>query len=142
MDTATATAPILLLQRPRYTVAFQSGDSDTISFIRDLDALLTLEKSNGYTFQATPHAYTRAKTYMRVLTHFARPLPRPEFAPDGEGGIDIEWELGSKRFAISCRATSDQQDCLYWRDLDKGGYQATEVTLGGMMNRINWIRSA
>lgn len=142
MDAATATAPILLPQRPRYSVAFQPAETDTINFIRDLVALLTVENANGYTFQASLHAYERAKTYMRLLTLFARPLPRPEFVPDGEGGIDIEWERGQKRLAISCRANPEQQDCIYWRDLDKGGYEAGEITLGCMMDRMNWLRSA
>lgn len=142
MDTATATAQMTRPFRKTYTYEFRSADTDTIGFIRDLDSLLTLENANGYTFQASVHAYNRAKTYMRVLAHFIRPLPRPEFVPDGEGGIDIEWEHGSKRFAISCRATPDQQDCLFWRDLNEGGYQASEVTVGRIVDRIDWLRSA
>ena len=69
-------------------------------------------------------------------------FPLPEFISDGEGGIDIEWENGQKRVAISCRASADQRDCVYWREIGLGGYEARDVTLLRIIERLRWLSRA
>lgn len=126
-----------------YRAAFCSADTDTVTFVPQLDALLTAENANGYTFQPTLYAYKHARNYLEVLSRISgRSLPQPDLVPDGEGGVDIEWENGSRRVAISCRANPDQKDCIYWREIGAGGYEARDMNLLRVMERLRWLARA
>src|SRR5689334_4926919 len=109
---ATPTSPA-----PRFPLTYwhvlMSASTDSIGFIRELDKLLTLENYNGYTLQASTHAYRSARGYLENASSVMR-IPRPEFSPDGEGGIDIEWEYNGRHLALSCRARPDNPDFISW----------------------------
>lgn len=145
LEDATTNAPRMMPIAPAtgYHRRFSSADTDTIGFLRELDVLLTAENTNGYTFQPSLYAYHNARAYLQALSRVVgRSLPQPELIPDGEGGIDIEWENGQKRLAISCRARHDQRDCIYWRQLGVSGYEARDVTLLKMVERLRWLARA
>jgi hypothetical protein len=116
----------------------------TEEVLGELDALLRVENSNGYTFQASRHAYENARAYLESIRFSISSdfRYRPTLIPDGEGGIDIEWESGRKRVAISCRANQDQQDCIYWREVGAGNYEARDVSPDGLRDRLTWLFQA
>ncbi len=58
---------------------------------------------------------------------------RPEFVPDGEGGIDIEWVNGDKKMTLSCRGSSTQNDYIYW---EQGGeYEAKDISFSRLASQ-------
>jgi hypothetical protein len=139
-DIATS-KPILRPTAPVYQYVFSAGDTDTIDFINELDRLLTLENRDGYIFQASAYAYENAKRYIELCGAFFGGLfPQPEFVPDGEAGIDIEWANKNRRITISCRGNNAQNDYIYWQEGDR--YDAVDITLSRLINSLNWLNGA
>jgi hypothetical protein len=106
---------------------------------RKLDALLKLENSNGYEFRASEHAHRNARSYLEGIRFLMETnyLLNPDLVPDGEGGIDIEWEFGDKQITLSCRARENQQDFIYWQQGDH--YQAADASPTLLRDRLNWL---
>src|SRR6266404_6623902 len=99
-----ATVPVKIQDAPaqNYSGSFRSASTNTSPFLSDLDELLTLENGNGYTFQASLRAHSHAEAYLEAATAIlGDAFPFPEFIPDGEGGIDIEWTKNSRRLTLS-----------------------------------------
>ena len=112
---------------------------DPVSELFDkLDSMQNLENAHGYTFSATPHAYKNAKLYLEGIRFqmSADFRLRPSLMPDGEGGIDIEWESGEKEITLSCRGSESQQDFIYWQG-DK--YDAGDATPELLRERLGWL---
>jgi hypothetical protein len=103
--------------------------------------MLTLENANGYIFQASPKAYETAKAVVE-FAHAAlgTRFIRPEFMPDGESGIDIEWEHGPRNLTVSCRGRDRQTDFLYWEE--NGEYEGQDASLSLFLDRLNWLTNA
>jgi hypothetical protein len=119
--------------------SFVTASTDTIGLLSELDALLTLENYNGFTLQASPHSYKSARDYIESAARRIRMrILRPEFEPDGEGGIDIEWEKNGKRLALSCRAQEDQPDFISWRE-PNGRYDGREATEELLIEKLDWL---
>jgi hypothetical protein len=135
---ATTINPIL---RPTYTYyrRFEAASTDTLPFLRALDALLTLENYNGFTLQATPQAHRNAKRYLENASYVIH-IPMPEFTPDGEGGIDIEWENNGRHLALSCRARPDNPDFISWRE-PQGRYDGRPANQALLNERLEWLLS-
>jgi hypothetical protein len=138
LDIAT-TKPILAPLRTYWGV-FNSADTSTIGLIKELDKLLILENYDGYIFQASPYSHENAKRYIELWSTFRPLVPRPEFIPDGEGGIDIEWVSGNKKMTLSCRGRQDKKDYIYWEH--NGEYDAKDFTLSRLLTRIDWLNHA
>lgn len=117
---------------------FRSADTDTIGLIKELEALLTLENYNGLTLQASQSAYENARRFIENAGN-GMILPKPEITPDGEGGIDIEWENRGRHLALSCRAEPNQ-DFISWRE-SEGRYEGNEATETLLIDRLNWLTS-
>lgn len=128
--------------RQVYGYVFESGSTDAIPFLPELDRMLTLENANGYHFQASPKAHSHAKAYLEVAYAIASlcdaRLPRPRFMPDGESGIDIEWEKGARNLTLSCRGLDHQQDFIYWEE--NGAYDGKDASLTLLMDKLDWLR--
>jgi hypothetical protein len=128
---------------PAYHRRFSSGSTDegAPAEFPKLDALLTAENSDGYTFQASTYAYENAKAYLEAAQAiFGRAFPKPEFVSDGEGGIDIEWKHRTRSLTLSCRGNDSQHDYLYWEENDQ--YDAKDVSLGRLITRLDWLNDA
>ena len=106
-----------------------------------LDSMQNLENAHGYTFSATPRAYKNAKLFLEGIRFqiSADFRLRPSLMPDGEGGIDIEWESGEKEITLSCRGSESQQDFIYWQEGDK--YDAGDATPELLRTRLHWLIS-
>lgn len=134
---ATTTPPILHRPAPTYHLVFRPASTDTIGFIKELDTLLTLENYNGFALQATPHAYENARRYLENASN-VMVLPQPDFTPDGEGGIDIEWENEGRRLALSCRAQGNQSDFISWREPGEQ-YDGEPASENLLKDRLDWL---
>jgi hypothetical protein len=100
---------------------------------------MEVENANGYEFRPTGYAYQHAKGYLK--TEGLRPLlrvSRPELIPDGEGGIDIEWEHGNRKLALSCRGRANQRDFIYWRE-NGGQYDGDEASPELLREKLSWL---
>jgi hypothetical protein len=110
-----------------------------LPFLSKLDELLTLKNENGYIFQASIRAHRNAEAYLEAAASIlGTSFAVPEFIPDGEGGIDIEWSNGQKQVTLSCRATGSQRDYIYWEE--SGSYEAKDFTLALLVTRLMWLQ--
>lgn len=109
------------------------------SILDELDELRHNQDRDGYAFRPTPYAFEHARRW--VITTYSsadRELPRPEFVPDGEGGIDIEWAQDDREVSLSCRAFPTLKgNYIYWQDVEE--YDAQAVTLLGLLERLRWL---
>ncbi len=137
---ATVPVPILKPPTPNYLLVAAASTSTT-PFQSALDELLTLENVDGYTFQACLRARVHAELYLEAGTAImGTDFPAPEFIPDGEGGIDIEWNRNQRTVTLSCRGNASQDDYIYWEE--NGEYEAKDATLTRLIHRLNWLNNA
>jgi hypothetical protein len=84
-------------------------------FIRELDSIMARGGRNNGRVGLTVDAYRKA---VGLITYLYSRLdsdafPDPSFIPDGEGGIDIEWESDGKEIMMSCRAKPEDTGFIY-----------------------------
>lgn len=139
MSVDTITMNQIVRSAPVFHQRFDAASTDTLPFLRALDALLTLENYNGFTLQPTLRAYRNARRYLESASNVML-IPTPEFTPDGEGGIDIEWESQGRRLALSCRARGNERDFISWRE-PAGRYDGSPATQRLLNARLDWLTS-
>ena len=131
----SATVTVLAPQRREaYNRRFHAATTTSIRLLRELDALLNLENHNGFTVQPTSHAYDNARRYLEGVDRTVF----PDFTPDGEGGIDIEWEYQGRHLALSCRARENERDFVSWREA-AGQYEGEPASQSLLNNRLSWL---
>jgi hypothetical protein len=138
---SAATAPDLIINPPAANVVYVctfTADTDSIVWLRELDRLLTLENHNGLTLQASKTAYDNAKAYLTAASK-GWILPTPEFTPDGEGGIDIEWENNGRRLAINFSGDG-QGDFISWRE-PHARYEGQPFNERLFLTSLDWLMS-
>jgi hypothetical protein len=138
---SAATAPDLIftaLAVNRVACRTFVADTESIIWIRELDRLLTLENHNGLTLQATNNAYENARAYLTAASR-GWILPMPEFSPDGEGGIDIEWENKGRRLALNFSADG-RGDFISWRDANSR-YEGAPTEERLFLQKLDWLLS-
>lgn len=138
---SAATAPDLIFNPPAANVICYrtfTADTESIVWLRELDRLLTLENHNGLTLQATKTAYDNARAYLTAASK-GWILPNPEFTPDGEGGIDIEWENNGRRLAINFSGDG-QGDFISWRE-PNARYEGQPSNARLFLARLDWLMS-
>lgn len=141
---AAATTPTLdaLRTPPAYYRSFAAGqDTDSIFIINELRSFLWLENHNGLELQLSPDAHKKAEEYLQTVGSTIRLSQlRPEFAPDGDGGIEIEWERRGRRLVVSFKAHPADRDFISWRE-PQGRYDGREATKELLQDRLNWLLS-
>src|SRR3954466_16266781 len=99
---SAATAPDLFFN-PSPGIAYHcayAADTRSVVWLKDLYHLLSLENENDLVLKPTQGAFQKARTYLTEASKSVI-LPMPAFSPDGEGGIDIEWENKGRRLALN-----------------------------------------
>lgn len=140
MIPSAATEPIKILGKsPVIYVRTFAADTYSIVWLRELHRLLTLENYNGLTLQAAKNAYEKAREYLTDASK-RMILPMPEFTPDGDGGIEVEWERNGRRLVISFKAHEGDTDFISWRE-PEGRYDGREATKELLQDRLNWLLS-
>jgi hypothetical protein len=138
-----ATLPVRIYHTParNYLLNAIAASTNTAPYLSALNELLTLENENGYTFQACLRAHRHAEIYLEAATAIiGADFPAPEFVPDGEGGIDIEWSNNARHLTLSCRATAGQNDYIYWEE--NGVYDAKDFSLALLISQLKWLTHA
>lgn len=114
-----------------------AADTDSIFIIRELQSFLTVENYNGLELQLGTSAYERAEAYL-LAASATRMLLKPEFTPDGEGGIDIEWENNGRHLALSIRPAGVEPEFISWRE-PHCRYEGAPATVELFQTRLDWL---
>jgi hypothetical protein len=138
---SAATAPDLIVRPLAANVIYYStftftADTESIGWLRELNKLLTLENHNGLTLQATKNAYENARAYLTAASK-GWILPIPEFTPDGEGGIDIEWENKGRRLALNF-SSDGHGDFISWRE-PNSRYEGARTEERLFLEKLDWL---
>lgn len=108
-----------------------------IALLDKLDAFLAAENYNGFTLRLDPNAREKARNYLQNAYN-ATVYPVPELTPDGEGGIDIEWENKGRHLALSIRPPGAEPDFISWRE-PQGRYEGAPATEELLNTRLEWL---
>lgn len=105
---------------------------------KKLNALLDNKNTNGYVFKPTMLAFNNARTRLLLAYKLlGQAYFEPSIVPDGEGGIDIEWEKGGKHLLLNCQATSSQKDFLYYQQGTE--YAAKDFSVLLFKEKLSWL---
>lgn len=103
-----------------------------------LDELRHNQDRDGYVFRPTPYALEHARRWAINVHSVLDALPVPDFVPDGEGGVDIEWTVDERLVCLSCRAFPTLKgNYFYWQGTNE--YDAEAVTPPGLLRRLQWL---
>jgi hypothetical protein len=138
---SAATATDLILNPPLpiagYVRTF-AADTDSIAIITELRSFLRIENYNGFKLQLSTAAYEKAESYLEVASSTIRLSQlKPEFTPDGDGGIDIEWERNGRHLALNFGA-SGEDNFISWRE-PLGRYEGEPATKELLMEKLRWL---
>jgi hypothetical protein len=124
--------------RGKSTVSGFASINPFIALLERLDAFLVIENYNGFTLRIDPETHARARRYFEDA-YEAVIYPVPELTPDGEGGIDIEWETRGRHLALNVRSReATQPDFISWRE-PEGRYEGDVVTQELLNDRLRWL---
>ena len=121
-----------------YNCVFHAASTDTYALLKELRRFLAIENYNSLTLQLSTPAYEKARTYIEKAGQ-RYILPTPEFTPDGEGGIDIEWEYQGRHLALNFSAQGDG-DFVSWRE-PNGRYEGEPATESRFIQKLDWLLS-
>ena len=107
------------------------------NLLSELDSFLTIENYNGFELRLDQRARDKARRYL-VRANLVV-LPMPELTPDGEGGIDIEWENEGRHLALNFSANGNG-DFVSWREPD-ARYEGAPVTEALLIEKLDWLMS-
>ena len=141
LSPAAATAPTqdALLTPPAYYRAF-AADTDSIVLINELGRFLTAENYNDFQLQLLASVYERAAKYLSGASNTLQIKElRPDFIPDADGGIEIEWENQDRRLVLTCRRRADE-DFISWREAG-GRYEGNTASERLLIDKLNWLIS-
>jgi hypothetical protein len=138
---SAATAPDLIYLPITTEAAYYrtfAADTESVPWLRELYRLLTLENDNGLILQPTRNAFENTRYYLTEASK-GLVLPVPKFTPDGEGGIDIEWENSGRRLALNFSADGTG-DFISWREPD-GRYEGEPAEGLLFLEKLDWLMS-
>jgi len=82
----------------------------------DLESMLKEEDEPDFKHKPTDGAYKLArKTLKSAYTHFVGSAPIPAIAPDGDGGLIVEWESGELEVRLISARSKDHKSYIYSR---------------------------
>jgi hypothetical protein len=115
-----------------------AADTDSITLITELRSFLRRENYNGFELQISTVAYEKAESYLESASRTIRLSQlKPELTPDGDGGIDIEWERNGRHLALNF-AGAGGGNFISWRE-PHGRYEGAPATKELLMERLNWL---
>lgn len=86
--------------------------------LRDLDSMLE-EQDDDPDFQHRPTEYAHGLTHQIIessYTHYIGTAPVPAIAPDGDGGVVVEWKTGNRIVRLIISAAQDGKSYIYSRE--------------------------
>jgi hypothetical protein len=106
--------------------------------LQNLGLLWKNENFEDYVFKPTTHSYRTAKSYIKALYPSDKDFPEPAIDPDGNGGIELQWNHGRKILILGCRPNRGQKDFIYYQDGQHGMMEASPLNLN---ERLTWLTS-
>ncbi len=92
--------------------------------------------------EPTKYAYDCARRFMlEAYKVFQYALLTPHYVPDGEGGIRIEWENGTRELRLICPSSESKSPYLYHEDGDEYGVDE-QVTDSKLNERLQGLIGA
>ena len=70
-----------------------------------------------------------------------RQLPSPWVCPTPDGGVQLEWWVGSRGFEVEAQAGEDDFDCLSInkKEAGNGRYHERREALEGVLAAVPWV---
>lgn len=100
---------------------------------------LTQDKYDEEFLAPTDFSYQNMGNFLKGLCeNFTRPLPIPNFIPDGEGGIRAEWNVRDKEIRLVCPAKHDWKSYVYFEEGDFYDVEK-DVKIKNLVRRFNWL---
>ena len=137
---SAATAPDLIIKPLTANAAYYrsfAADTDSVVIITELRKFLTVESYNGFELQLSPAAYEKAEEYLGAASSTIRLSQlKPEFTPDGDGGIEIEW-YNDCHLALNFGANGRDKNFI-WRE-PHGRYEGEPATKELLIEKLDWL---
>lgn len=71
------------------------------NILRDLDTLREAQDAPDFTRRPTDEAYKAARKSLKAAyTHYVGSAPAPAIAPDGDGGLVVQWKSGKREVRL------------------------------------------
>lgn len=87
----------------------------------------------------TDFSYQTMRKFLKGLCeNFSRPLPIPNFIPDGEGGIRAEWNIRGKEIRLVCPAKFDWKPYIYFEEGDFYDVEK-DVKMKSLIKHFIWL---
>lgn len=100
---------------------------------------LTQDEYDNEFLAPTDFAYQTVGKFLKGLSeNFNRPLPIPNFIPDGEGGIRAEWNIRGKEIRLVCPSKIEWKPYIYF---EEGEFYDVEkdINIRSLVKRFNWL---
>lgn len=89
---------------------------DVCPILAELDSMLHEKDEPDFLHRPTDYAYEIArKSIESAYTHYLGSAPAPAIAPDGEGGLIVEWKLGQREVRLISAPSEDRKSYVYSR---------------------------
>lgn len=108
-------------QQSDLTVCLQEASLATQNILRDLEAMLQEEDEEDFRHRPTDYAYNLARQIIEsaYTTHYVNFAPTPTIAPDGDGGLALEWKVGRRVIRLIVSHNQDMRSYIYKRGEDR-----------------------
>lgn len=84
--------------------------------LSDLEAIRNEQDEPDFRHSSTDHAHALARSIIEgAYTHYLGNAPEPAAAPDGDGGVIVEWQSGRRVVRLVVPASKDERSYLYSR---------------------------
>lgn len=88
--------------------------SDASSILAELEAMRTEQDEPDFIHSVKDHAYDIARPIIKsAYTHYLGATPTPALAPDGDGGLIVEWKTGEHEVRLIAAHSKDHKSYVY-----------------------------
>lgn len=84
--------------------------------LRELEALREAQDAPDFTRRPTDEAYNAAHESLKAAyTHYIGSAPTPALAPDGDGGVVVQWKSGKREVSLVVPLTGIEKSYIFSR---------------------------
>jgi hypothetical protein len=92
----------------------RGATQDVRPILAELDAMLNEKDEPDFLHRPKDYAYDIArKSIKNAYTHYLGSAPSPAVAPDGEGGLIVEWKSGQRVVCLITAPGEDRKSYVY-----------------------------
>lgn len=94
----------------------EAADLTARRVLDDLNAMLKEQDEPDFLHRPTDPAYKLARHVIKsAYTHYLGFAPVPAIAPDGDGGLIVEWKSGQREVSLIAAPSKEQKSYVYSR---------------------------